>query len=1100
MRSIARMPLLASCLVLCSFILFRRDKITVYLIGDSTVCTQPVSQAPVTGWGTPFAAFFDETVTVENHARGGRSTRTFISENRWQPIEAALKPGDYVFMQFGHNDEAKEEQYKDRYTTPEDYRKNLIRFITETRAKSAFPVLVTPVSRRRFSKEGKAQETHIEYSKIVAEVAAAHQVPLIDLDTKSRVLFDSLGLDYSKLLFNISEAGANPQFPDGVNDNTHFSEYGARLMAQLVYAEMRHLKLELLKRTVNGANATVYELYKDANRTADERAKDLLWRLTLEEKVSMTLNNSPAIPRLGIPAVEWWNEALHGVGRAGKATVFPQTIGMAASFNTPAILQTFTMVSDEARAKHHYFKSQNSFKRYQGLTFWTPNINIFRDPRWGRGQETYGEDPYLTTQMGMAVVLGLQGDSTARYHKLHACAKHYAVHSGPEWNRHSFDPHRMSARNLWETYLPAFKALVKDAGVKEVMCAYNRYDGEPCCSNKELLIKILRKDWGFDDVIVSDCGAIDDFYRAKAHETHASAAAASADAVRSGTDLCCGSTYRSLVEAVNQGMLHPAELDTSVYRLLRARFQLGAFDADSLVSWSSIPYSVVESKEHVQQALQMARESIVLLKNKNNALPLRKQAKVVVLGPNANDSVALWGNYNGFPTKTVTILEGIRAKLPAANVRYAKACDYVGDDVLESRIGECSIDGKPGFKASFYNTNNFTGPVVATHQMASDFNFDSGGNTVFAPGVNLKNFSARFETVLTPARSGNITFRIKADDGFRLLIDGKEVLNYKRTGSLKEQQYVLPAQQGKALPVVLEYFQLEGEASLRFDLGDAGKLNYAALAAKYKDADAIVFVGGISPKLEGEQMAVDLPGFKGGDRTKLELPDVQLNMLKALKATGKPVIFVICSGSSLALPWESEQLDGIVEAWYPGQQGGTAVADVLFGDYNPAGRLPLTFYRATEDLPDYEDYDMTKGRTYRYFKGKALYPFGYGLSYTTFSYGVAKTDRTAIPAGSAMRLTIPVKNAGKRSGEEVVQVYLVNKQDPQGPARSLRAFRRIPVAAGSTASITFDLPASTFEFFNPATEQMEIRPGSYDILYGGSSDLKALRSLTVRVE
>ncbi|MES2777366.1 MAG: xylan 1,4-beta-xylosidase [Bacteroidota bacterium] len=851
----------------------------------------------------------------------------------------------------------------------------------------------------------------------------------------------------------------------------------------------------------NGTEAVgTQALYKNPNLSADERALDMLHRLTLEEKVSLTLATSPAIKRLDIPAVDWWNEALHGVARAGKATVFPQTIGLAATFNSNEIFRTYNMISDEARAKHHFFKSQNSFKKYQGLTFWTPNINIFRDPRWGRGQETYGEDPYLTTQMGMAVVRGLQGDGTSKYDKLHACAKHFAVHSGPEWNRHSFDPKKLSSRNLWETYLPAFKALVQDAGVKEVMCAYNRYDGEPCCSNKELLINILRKDWGFNDVIVSDCGAVEDFYRPKAHETHPSAIEASADAVKSGTDLCCGNAYKSLTESVKKGFISESELDTSVFRLLRARFQLGMFDADSLVSWAAIPYSVVESKEHVTQALKMARESIVLLKNKNNALPLRKTMKIAVLGPNANDSATLWGNYNGFPTKTVTILEGIRSKLAGTNISYEKGCDYVSDDVLVSRLNECRFLGQPGFKATFWNTKDFTGPVITTTQVTGEMRYETGGNTVFAPGVNLRNFSARFETELTPLRTGDITFKIKADDGFRLLLDGKEVLAYQRAGSVNEKQYILQATAGKKVAITLEYFQLEGEGSLRFDLGDAGKLDFKATAEKYKNVDAFVFVGGISPKLEGEQMSVDLPGFIGGDRLKLELPDVQLNMLKALKATGKPVIFVICSGSSMALPWESQNLDGIIEAWYPGQQGGTAVADVLFGDYNPAGRLPITFYNATSDLPDYENYDMTAGRTYRYFKGKPAYPFGYGLSYTSFIYRNAALSKATIRRNESTVLKLSIQNTGKRSGDEVVQVYIVNKQDPGGPAKSLRAFRRVNVLAGKTVPVTLEIPNKSFEFFNPATEKMEVIPGNYEILYGSSSDIKDLKKLPLIIK
>ena len=841
------------------------------------------------------------------------------------------------------------------------------------------------------------------------------------------------------------------------------------------------------------------EPYKNPALTPDQRAKDLLGRMTLDEKISQTLNGSPAIPRFGIPAVDWWNEALHGVARAGKATVFPQTIGLAATFNPAAVQKTYSMISDEARAKHHYFKNNNQFKRYQGLTFWTPNINIFRDPRWGRGQETYGEDPFLTTQMGKAVVFGLQGDSTGKYDKVHACAKHYAVHSGPEWNRHSFDTKKISDRNLWETYLPAFKALVTEAGVKEVMCAYNRYDGEPCCSSKELLVQILRKQWKFDDVIVSDCGAIDDFFRPKAHLTHQSAVEASADAVISGTDLVCGQTYKSLSEAVKKGLITEAQIDVSVFRLLRARFELGMFDHDSLVSWAKIPYAVVESPEHVAQSLQMARESIVLLKNKGNVLPLKKDATIAVVGPNAADSLMLLGNYNGTPSKSVTILEGI-ANSAAKKIIYEKGCDFVGDSLFVSRMPACMFEGKPGFRISFWNTANYTGETAATLQAAGPLRFDAGGNTVFAPGVNLTNFSGRFQTVYMPAETGTVIFKLTADDGFRLVLNGNEVLKYERAGSLKDQQYKLPVVKGIPVEILLEYYQLEGNAVLKFDLGFIEKVNVAAVADRVKTAGAIVFVGGMSAALEGEEMNVDLPGFKRGDRTKIELPDVQLEMLKALKATGKPVILVLCSGSSVALPWESANLDAILEAWYPGQQGGKAVADVLFGDYNPAGKLPLTFYSATSDLPDFEDYEFTNGRTYRYFKGRPLYPFGYGLSYTSFAFQKPVVKKAVIPVGGSTALDVVVKNTGSRAGEEVVQVYITNKQDAEGPVRSLRAFKKVNIPAGKALPVHIELPNKAFEFFNPNTNRLEVVPGKYTVYCGNSSDATQLQAITVTIQ
>ncbi|MDR3219646.1 MAG: glycoside hydrolase family 3 C-terminal domain-containing protein [Dysgonamonadaceae bacterium] len=842
------------------------------------------------------------------------------------------------------------------------------------------------------------------------------------------------------------------------------------------------------------------EPYQNSSLSPDERAKDLLSRMTLDEKISQMHNNTGGVNRLGIRPYDWWNEALHGVARAGKATVFPQTIGLAASFDDAAVQEMYDRISDEARAKYHDFQKKGMYNGYKGLTFWTPNINIFRDPRWGRGMETYGEDPYLTSRMGLAVVKGLQGDGSQKYDKAHACAKHYAVHSGPEWNRHRYNAQDISMRDLWETYLPAFKTLVTEGNVKEVMCAYNRFEGEPCCSNKTLLTHILRNEWGYDNIIVSDCGAIADFYEKNKHETHASAVEASADAVLSGTDLECGGSYSSLREAVKQGLISEEKINESVFRLLRARFQLGMFDADSLVSWASIPYSVVESDKHKAKALEMAHKSMVLLSNKNSSLPLsRKIEKLAVIGPNANDSVMLWANYNGIPTKSVTILEGIQSKLPAGSVIYEKGCDYVDSLVFFSYFDQCAYEGKQGFKATFWNSRDLSGEVAASIQIDNPFNFDTGGGTVFTPGVNLNNFTARFESVFTPVKSGEVTFSIAADDGCRVFIDNREVISAWQNGPAQKKQYKLQVEQGKKYAVLVEYYQAGGKGELKFDIGLSRPIDYKSVADKVKDADAIVFVGGLSSALEGEEMGVNLPGFKNGDRTDINLPQVQKNMLKALKETGKPVIFVLCSGSTLALPWEYETADAMLAAWYPGQEGGTAVADVLFGDYNPAGRLPLTFYASTDDLPDFEDYNMNKGRTYRYFKGQALFPFGHGLSYTNFTYSKAALSKKQVKRNESVALHLQLKNAGTRDGDEVIQVYIRNLQDPDGPLKSLRAYKRVFVKAGQTVPVKIDLPASAFEFFNPKSELMEILPGKYEICYGGTSDDKQLQSISLIV-
>ena len=687
---------------------------------------------------------------------------------------------------------------------------------------------------------------------------------------------------------------------------------------------------------------------------AEQRAQILLGKLTLEEKVALMQNSSPAIPRLGIKAYDWWSEALHGVGRAGIATVFPQAIGMGASFDDDLLYQAFTAVSDEARAKSAEFAKNGGLKIYQGLTFWTPNVNIFRDPRWGRGQETYGEDPYLTSRMGVSVVRGLQGPEDAEYDKLHACAKHFAVHSGPEWNRHSFDAKDIDPRDLWETYLPAFKDLVQKGNVREVMCAYNRFEGDPCCGSNRLLMQILRDEWGYKGLVVSDCWAISDFYRPNAHQTHPDAAHASASAVLNGTDLECGPEFGHLTEAVKEGLIDEARIDASLLRLLTARYQLGEMDNGN--AWP-IPYSVVNSKPHQDLALRMARESIVLLQNKDNILPLDKKLTVAVMGPNANDSVMQWGNYNGFPAHTVTLLEGIRAKLPDGQVIYEPGCEHTG-----------------------------------------------------------------------------------------------------------------------------------GDASL----------NLQAAVDKVKDADVVIFAGGISPALEGEEMPVTIPGFKGGDRTDIELPEIQRSLVKALVDAGKKVIFVNYSGSAVALTPESERCEAILQAWYPGQAGGTAVADVLFGDYNPAGRLPITFYKHTAQLPDFEDYSM-KGRTYRYFKDAPLFPFGYGLSYTTFAYGNAHIYR-ADNAKNDMLLYIPVTNTGKREGEEVVQVYLRKPGDTDAPQRTLRGFKRVKLNAGQQQEVCISLTDESFEWFDTNTNTMHPVAGNYELLYGGSSRLEDLKVLPIEIK
>lgn len=836
--------------------------------------------------------------------------------------------------------------------------------------------------------------------------------------------------------------------------------------------------------------------YQDTSLTPAQRAEDLLSRLTLEEKVSLMQNASPAIPRLGIKEYEWWNEALHGVGRAGLATVFPQSIGMGASFNDSLLYQVFNATSDEARVKSRIFGENGGLKRYQGLTFWTPNVNIFRDPRWGRGQETYGEDPYLTGQMGMAVVRGLQGPEDAQYDKLHACAKHYAVHSGPEWNRHSFDAENIAPRDLWETYLPAFKDLVQKANVKEVMCAYNRFEGEPCCGSNRLLMQILRNEWGYKGIVVSDCGAISDFHRQGAHMTEPDKEHASAVAVQSGTDLECGTEYASLTEAVKAGLIDEKQLDISVKRLLTARFELG--EMDETPAWQEIPASVLNSKEHQELALRMARESLVLLQNKNNILPLNNTLKIAVMGPNANDSVMQWGNYNGIPAHTVTLLEAVRSRLPEAQLIYEPGCDHTSGEALQSLFSECSINGKPGFSAQYWNNRNLEGDIVATDQISTPFHFATTGATTFAPGVELTNFSARYESIFRPSQSGDIAFYFKLDGEVVLKIDGKQVAQ-KVYVKNPTNLYTLQAQAGKEYRIEILFKQRNERATLEFDLGKEVAINLDMAVQKVKDADVILFAGGISPSLEGEEMPVEVPGFKGGDRTDIELPAVQRNLLKALKKAGKKIIFINYSGSAIGLVPETNTCEAILQAWYPGQAGGTAIADVLFGDYNPAGRLPVTFYKNVNQLPDFEDYSM-KGRTYRYMEQQPLFPFGHGLSYTNFGYGDAQLSKNTLADGETITLTVPVTNLGKRDGEEVVQIYLSRPDDKEGPRYTLRAFKRVHIPAGQTESVTIPLTRESFEWFDEATNTMHPLEGTYELLYGGTSERAKLKSLTMNVQ
>jgi len=826
--------------------------------------------------------------------------------------------------------------------------------------------------------------------------------------------------------------------------------------------------------------------YQNPELSPAERAADLCSRLTLDEKVQLTLSSSPAIDRLGIPSYDWWSEALHGIGRNGIATVFPSCIGMAASFDDDLIERVFSAVSDEGRAKNTKARHDGTVGHYRGITFWTPNINVFRDPRWGRGQETYGEDPYMNGRMGARVVRGLQGDGTSRYYKSLACAKHYAVHSGPERVRHSFDISDLPERDLWETYLPAFRTLVQDADVRQVMCAYQRFEGKACCGSDRLLQQILRDRWGFDGVVVSDCGAINDFYEPGRHGVAADAPSAAALGVRSGTDVECGSVYRSLAESVRKGLIDEADIDRSVCRMLEGRFSVGDMDADSLVEWRSIPQSVIACDAHKKLALQMAREQMVLLKN-NGVLPLAKDSRgLMLMGPNAADSTMQWGIYYGQPSHTVTALEGIRAKV--GDVPYLRGCGITSMQVEESvfdRLHDAS--GRPGMKACYWNNTNLEGPVAAEASYTSALTLSTGGNTVFAPGVNLNNFSVRMQGTLVADRDEDIEFIVRNDDRLRLIVDGDTLLNGWNS---ERHRHALRKSltRGKSCDVVLEYMQYAEDALLNFDVVRRRDMSADEVVDAAGDAEVVVFVGGISPEYEREEAYVQEPGFDNGDRTSIELPEVQRNLLKALHEAGKRIVYVNCSGSAVALTPEAAICDAIVQDWYPGEQGGHALADVLFGDFNPQGKLPVTFYRDDSQLPDFEDYRM-EGRTYRYMRTTPLYPFGHGLSYTTYSYGK--------PAYADGRVSVEVSNTGAMAGTEVVQVYIRRPDDKSGPEKTLRGYATVSLEPGESRIVNIDMPRESFEVWDTENSRMDVLPGKYELMVGPSSREGDLRVIDV---
>ena len=863
--------------------------------------------------------------------------------------------------------------------------------------------------------------------------------------------------------------------------------------------------------SVSKTSAQYQYPFQNPKLSYEERVENLISLLTPEEKVGLMMNKSASVDRLGIPSYNWWSEACHGV-RQSDYTVYPQPIGMAAAFNAPLFYDVFSTVSDEARANwnrsdHNVFNVPMGVIYYPGnpeLTFWCPNVNIFRDPRWGRGQETCGEDPYMNAVLGVQTVLGMQGNDS-HYLKTHACAKHYAVHSGPEPLRHSMNVEPTN-RDLWETYLPAFKALVKKAHVREVMCAYQRFEGKPCCTSDRLLIDILRNKWGYDGLVVTDCDAINNFYSKGQHETHKDPLSASVDAVLNGTDLECGKVFMCLTEGLKKGYIKEADLDQHLRKTLYGRFELGMFDPAEMLPWANLGPEVISSEKNNELATQAARESMVLLENKVRSplsgeavsaggakvpvLPLSKNIKTLaVLGPNADDAAMLNGNYGGTPTKahTHSLLEGIKAAVPNTRVIYHKACE-LNDEYNTIHHLQDFNDGK-GVLVEFWNNRRLEGEPVKKDYY-KEMAFTTFGAWGFAEGVNNDSLSVRVSGTYKSTFTGEMKYSLTSDNGYVLKVNNEVVETaepYLPQGGYfhRSMEYKsFPVKAGETYEVVIEYRRGNGQfAMLRGDICERILVDFTPLAEEVKNADAIIIIGGISAQMEGE----------GGDKADIELPKVQQRLLRAMHATGRPVIFVNCSGSAIAFGSVEGQYDALLQAWYAGQGGSKALADVLFGDYNPGGKLPVTFYRSTNDLPDFLDYSM-KNRTYRYFTGQPQYAFGYGLSYTTFAVGKAKLSARSMKKGGMVKIMVPVTNTGKREGTETIQIYVKALEDAEAPIKALKGFQKLSLKPGETSTATISLDDEAFEYYNEAIDELSVKPGRYQILYGTSSLDKDLQS------
>ncbi len=844
--------------------------------------------------------------------------------------------------------------------------------------------------------------------------------------------------------------------------------------------------------------------YLDPTLPVARRVDDLISRMTLDEKVAQMTDAAPAIPRLDVPQYNWWNEALHGYARSGLATVFPQAIGIAATWDPELVLRMATVISDEARAKHHQYVREGKFERYQGLTIWSPNINIFRDPRWGRGQETYGEDPFLTGRIAVPFIRGLQGDDP-RYFKTIATVKHFAVHSGPEPDRHVFDA-MVSERDLRETYLPQFEVGLHEGGAYSLMCAYNRLYGDAACGSDLLLQDVLRGEWGFDGYVVSDCGAINDMWRT--HKVAASVEEASALAVKAGTDLSCGQEYRSLADAVAKGLITEGELDVSLRRLFTARMRLGMFDPPEQVRWAQIPYSVVDEPAHRELALDVAHESMVLLKNEGGVLPLRKDlGTLAVIGPNADEWLMLLGNYNGMPSDPVTPLRGIReAVSPGTKVLFARGSDPADgfplfDGVSAALLGRPG--GGPGLRVEYFGTYELEGqPLFEGVDSVLDADWKAG-----APRQDMDDdaFSVRWTGTLTPATTGTHQLGLIGTSRFRLFLDDSLVVQsrYNLRDEFGDPRLVptppMTLEGGHAYRIRVEAQESYGDASVRLMWTDPGRDLLTPAVEAAEQADAVVMFLGLTPRLEGEEMRVELDGFEGGDRTRLALPDAQERLLQRIVDVGKPTVLVLLNGSALAVNWAQDNVPAILEAWYPGQAAGTAIADVLFGDYNPGGRLPVTFYRSVDDLPPFGDYAM-EGRTYRFFRGTPLYPFGHGLSYTTFAYSGLETSADQVAPDGQLTVRVQVTNTGARRGDEVVQLYVEHLGSAVPRAiRDLRGFRRVTLDPGESRTVELVLDAKSLAYWDDQAHRWTVEEEPVRLSVGASSaDLRLSRRIQVR--